>query len=191
MVHHNHLAIVSEEHIAGYVPGRRYNVGQVVHILSAEKPMNPEDNTTDINSKIPVLWSNGRMGGRAVVRVIQRCGGNSTMNSWHGQHILPKVPWSVEHEDTKILLLQQEGSTGLDLSFATHIFLLERINNPGLRNQIISRAHRVGATGPVQVQLLQVVAEEEEERFKAELAKQQEHQGNGSHANNPVVVSLL
>lgn len=45
---------------------------------------------------------------------------------------------------------------GLDLSFATHIFLLERIHNPALRNQIISRAHRMGATGSVNVILLQV-----------------------------------
>ena len=55
------------------------------------------------------------------------------------------------------------GSTGLDLSFATHIFLLERIADPALRNQIVSRANRMGATGPVHVQLLQVKSLEEDE----------------------------
>jgi SNF2 family DNA or RNA helicase len=50
----------------------------------------------------------------------------------------------------------------LDLSFATHIFLLERIGDPALRNQLVSRAHRVGATGPVTVTLLQVVASEDD-----------------------------
>ena len=55
------------------------------------------------------------------------------------------------------------GSTGLDLSFATDIFLLERIPDPSLRNQIVSRAHRMGATGPVHVQLLQVKSLEGED----------------------------
>jgi SNF2 family DNA or RNA helicase len=59
------------------------------------------------------------------------------------------------------MLLKEDGSTGLDLSFATHIFLLERIKDPALRNQIVSRAHRMGATGPVEVQLLQVKVEED------------------------------
>ena len=44
----------------------------------------------------------------------------------------------------------------MDLSFATHIFLLERIKDPALHNQIVSRAHRMGATGPVEVTLIQV-----------------------------------
>jgi hypothetical protein len=52
--------------------------------------------------------------------------------------------------------ISMTGSTGLDLSFATHIFLLERIKDPALHNQIISRAHRMGATGPVEVTLIQV-----------------------------------
>ena len=49
------------------------------------------------------------------------------------------------------------GSTGLDLSFETHIFLLERIENDrALHNQIVSRAHRIGATRLVEVTLIQV-----------------------------------
>ena len=43
---------------------------------------------------------------------------------------------------------------GLDLSFATHIFLLDQLRDPALENQIISRAHRMGAKGPVDVTLL-------------------------------------
>ena len=68
--------------------------------------------------------------------------------------ILRSVPWVVEDEDASILLLQEDGSTGLDLSFATHIFLLDQLRDPALENQIISRAHRMGATGPVNVVLL-------------------------------------
>jgi hypothetical protein len=64
----------------------------------------------------------------------------------------------MKHDETNpcSTLFILTGSTGLDLSFATDIFLLERIPDPSLRNQIVSRAHRMGATGPVHVQLLQV-----------------------------------
>lgn len=40
-----------------------------------------------------------------------------------------------------------DGSHGLDLSFVTRIFLLERIKDKALQEQIISRANRMGATG--------------------------------------------
>ena len=42
--------------------------------------------------------------------------------------------------------------TGLDLSFVTHIFLLEPVEDAALLEQITSRAHRLGATGPVTVE---------------------------------------
>ena len=61
-----------------------------------------------------------------------------------------------------MLLLQEDGSTGLDLSFATHIFLLDQLRDPALESQIISRAHRMGAKGPVDVTLL--LANEVEEK---------------------------
>ena len=60
-----------------------------------------------------------------------------------------------------ILLLPADGSTGLDLSFATHLFMLEKVKDPALESQIVSRAHRMGATGPVQVQLLQVRSDDD------------------------------
>ncbi len=87
-------------------------------------------------------------------------------NGWHaGQHILKETKYKCENEDASVLLLQEDGSTGLDLSFATHIFLLDQLRDPSLENQIISRAHRMGATGPVEVVLL--LANEVIEREKA------------------------
>jgi hypothetical protein len=53
----------------------------------------------------------------------------------------------VEDEDASILLLCSDGSHGLDLSFVTDIFLLERLKDKALQEQIISRANRMGATG--------------------------------------------
>jgi hypothetical protein len=45
----------------------------------------------------------------------------------------------------------QTGAEGLDLSFVTHIYLLEEIWNKSEEQQVISRAHRMGATGQVKV----------------------------------------
>ncbi len=45
----------------------------------------------------------------------------------------------------------KDGSHGLDLSFSTHLFLLEGVWNSSLESQIVSRAHRMGATGSVKV----------------------------------------
>jgi hypothetical protein len=149
-----HLALVAEEHVAGFVPGMSFAVGDHVSVLAIDGDL--------ISSSTPFLWRGGLLGGRAVVRGWRKCGGTSFINSWHGRNRLLRADWQVREEDTRVLLLRQEGSTGLDLSFATHIFLLERVHNPGLRNQIISRAHRVGASGPVLVQLLQVVAQGQE-----------------------------
>lgn len=53
-----------------------------------------------------------------------------------------------------VLLLSDMGSHGLDLSFVTHIFLLEEIWDKSLEQQVICRAHRIGATGPVVVEQL-------------------------------------
>ena len=103
-----------------------------------------------------LLWSEGRLGGLARVRAWKRCGrGGSSVSGWHrGKQIMASSPWRIEDEDASILLLQEDGSTGLDLSFATSIFLLDNIRDPALENQIISRAHRMGAKGPVEVTLL-------------------------------------
>ncbi|RLN94484.1 hypothetical protein BBJ28_00006214 [Nothophytophthora sp. Chile5] len=53
-----------------------------------------------------------------------------------------------------VLLLSEMGSHGLDLSFVTHIFLLEEIWDKSLEQQVISRAHRMGAKQAVVVEQL-------------------------------------
>ena len=79
-----------------------------------------------------------------------RCGKRGS-SGYHSGNVLSSVPWSVEEEDASILLLGLDGSTGLDLSFSTHIFILDHIKDPALESQIISRANRMGATGSVEV----------------------------------------
>ncbi|KAE8888933.1 hypothetical protein PF007_g22162 [Phytophthora fragariae] len=53
-----------------------------------------------------------------------------------------------------VLLLSNLGSHGLDLSFVSHIFLLEEIWDKSVEMQVISRAHRMGARRSVVVEQL-------------------------------------
>ena len=53
-----------------------------------------------------------------------------------------------------ILLMDESGSVGLDLSFATHVFLMEPLADASLQAQVESRAHRMGAVQPIHVETL-------------------------------------
>ena len=59
----------------------------------------------------------------------------------------------------------------VDLSFVTHLFLLEPIDDAALLEQVTSRAHRLGCTGPVVVETVNVWQGCLEENAKA-VAKQ-------------------
>ena len=191
------LALVAEEHVRGWVPGHRWFSGERVYV----NPSIPDDNTDEPPSAStassrqessdhaplhvsPVLWRGGRMGGHARVRAWKKCGSGSGQNGWHrGHHILESSPWIVEDEDASVLLLQEDGSTGLDLSFATHLFLLDTVRDPALESQIISRAHRMGAKGPVHITLLLAnQTREDAEKEAAELAAKGMYGGSSSMA---------
>lgn len=60
------------------------------------------------------------------------------------------------HEDDKFILLLEtkNGSVGLDLSFVEYIFLMEPIWDASLEQQVIARAHRLGARETVHVERL-------------------------------------
>ena len=59
------------------------------------------------------------------------------------------------------MMLCEDGSHGLDLSCATHMFLVHGIDDPALLRQVVARAHRMGATGPVQIETLQLFDKDE------------------------------
>jgi SNF2 family DNA or RNA helicase len=52
--------------------------------------------------------------------------------------------WRERQVDAKILLLGRDGSTGLDLSMTTHVFLMDVLWDAALDQQVISRAWRIG-----------------------------------------------
>jgi SNF2 family DNA or RNA helicase len=50
-----------------------------------------------------------------------------------------------------ILMSYGAGSVGLNLQFASYVFLFDRWWNPAIEDQAINRAHRIGCAGPVTV----------------------------------------
>ena len=75
---------------------------------------------------------------------------------WYKGPSLENVDMLKQREDTFVLLLDASLSHGLDLSFVTHIFLLEAINDASLLEQVTSRAHRLGCTAPVVIDTINV-----------------------------------
>ncbi|HUS40821.1 MAG TPA: DEAD/DEAH box helicase [Pirellulales bacterium] len=61
-----------------------------------------------------------------------------------------------------ILMSYGAGSVGLNLQFASYVFLFDRWWNPAVEDQAINRAHRIGAAGPVTVTRFLSVATIEE-----------------------------
>ncbi len=50
--------------------------------------------------------------------------------------------------------MDESGAVGLDLSFATHVFLMEPLADASLQAQVESRAHRMGAVKPIHLEIL-------------------------------------
>ncbi|KAH7440483.1 hypothetical protein KP509_04G109900 [Ceratopteris richardii] len=66
-----------------------------------------------------------------------------------------KSLWSFQNErDCTVLLMDGSAALGLDLSFVTHVFLMEPIWDRSVEEQVVSRAHRMGATRPILVETL-------------------------------------
>ena len=63
-----------------------------------------------------------------------------------------------EDADCRVLLISYgAGGVGLNLQFASYVFLFDRWWNPAIEDQAINRAHRVGTSGPVTVTRFLVV----------------------------------
>ena len=61
-----------------------------------------------------------------------------------------------------VLLMDSVGAVGLDLSFVSHIFLMEPIADKSLEDQVISRAYRMGAQRAVHVEVMAMKGTTEE-----------------------------
>lgn len=109
---------------------------------------------------MPVLWETGESPDKRIpVRFMkarlakwQHCSGYHNPSRWYLGPRLAHVPVQTIEENVFVLTLDAGLSHGLDLSFVTHIFLLEPVEDAAVLEQITSRAHRLGATGPVVVE---------------------------------------
>jgi hypothetical protein len=84
----------------------------------------------------------------------QECARFHNSSRWYRGPRLSDATVEKTKEDVPILSLDAGLSHGLDLSFVTHLFLLEPIDDAALLEQVTSRAHRLGATGPVTVETI-------------------------------------
>jgi len=57
----------------------------------------------------------------------------------------PEVSMRSHEVDCAVLLLGKDGSHGLDLSMVSHIFIVEKLWDPALENQVVARAWRMGS----------------------------------------------
>ena len=56
-----------------------------------------------------------------------------------------------DKESSVLLMSYGAGGVGLNLQFASYVFLFDRWWNPAVEDQAINRAHRIGSEGPVTV----------------------------------------
>lgn len=68
--------------------------------------------------------------------------------------------------DTGVLLMDESGAVGLDLSMANWVFLMEPLADMALEEQIVSRAHRMGALDPINVEVIVMRDSAEEHLLK-------------------------
>ena len=117
-----------------------------------------------------------------VLKKWQKCGVFHSRARWYQGPKFLEVPASKRKEDVFLLCLDADLAHGLDLSFVTHIFLLEAINDAALLEQVTSRAHRLGATGPVRIETIHVFykcSEGFQQKLLSSLSFSNEQQENG------------
>jgi SNF2 family DNA or RNA helicase len=86
-------------------------------------------------------------------RLLRRFGNGCIAEYW-GIYRKKELHKFVHDKKCFCMLLGKDGSEGLDLSFVTHIIFLEQVWDKSLENQVVSRAWRMGARGPVHVETL-------------------------------------
>ena len=87
-----------------------------------------------------------------------------TSTPWLGAGpALCDAPRKLVQERVPLLFLYRDASHGLDLSFLTHIFLLEPVRDSSLLEQVVSRANRVGATRSVLVETITCFAKNDDD----------------------------
>lgn len=117
-------------------------------------------------------------------RLLRRLGSGCIAEYW-GKYRKKELNKFIKDEQCICMLLGKDGSEGLDLSFVTHIIFLEQVWDKSLENQVVARAWRMGATGPVDVETLVAENSIEESMFFLERTLEQD-QGDGYGSSSDV-----
>lgn len=117
-------------------------------------------------------------------RLLRRLGSGCIAEYW-GKYRKKELNKFIKDEECICMLLGKDGSEGLDLSFVTHIIFLEQVWDKSLENQVVARAWRMGATGPVDVETLVAENSIEESMFFLERNLEQD-QGDSNVSTSEV-----
>jgi SNF2 family DNA or RNA helicase len=101
-------------------------------------------------------------------RLIRRFGRGCVAEYWGSTRNI-ELNRFINAKECFCMLLNRDGSHGLNLSFVTHIFFLDEILDKSLENQVIARAWRMGAAENVNVE--QLVARHSIEELIVEMNK--------------------
>lgn len=115
-------------------------------------------------------------------RIVRRFGGACVAEYWGAQRNQELTKFKFA-KDCFCMLLSQQGSHGLDLSFVTHIFLVDTILDKSLESQVVARAYRMGATARVTVE--ELVAKHTVEELILKLSKNSDTE-NGNREDGDV-----
>ena len=139
----------------------------------------PLPNNFGIDNERPIVMD-------VVLKKWQKCGSFHGSSRWYNGPRFLDAPAAKRKEDVFLLCLDADLAHGLDLSFVTHIFLLEAINDAALLEQVTSRAHRLGATGPVSIETINVFykcSDGFQNKLLSSMSSTEQHHRNRQGAN--------
>jgi SNF2 family DNA or RNA helicase len=115
-------------------------------------------------------------------RLIRRFGGACVADYSYGGTRSQELHKFIHQPECFVMLLSKQGSVGLDLSFVTHIFFLNSVFDKSLEAQVVARAYRMGATGPVHVEVL--IANNTIEELMVQIKEGESNQSESSLETN-------
>ncbi|KAL9677507.1 hypothetical protein QQ045_005739 [Rhodiola kirilowii] len=124
-------------------------------ILLHESPIQSDEYLMHVSEKV-IIFSQF-LEHIHVIEQQLRVAGISFVGLYSPMHSCNKIKSlaTFQHDNSCMtLLMDGTAALGLDLSFVTHVFLMEPIWDRSMEEQVISRAHRMGATRPINVETL-------------------------------------
>jgi SNF2 family DNA or RNA helicase len=101
-----------------------------------------------------IIFSQFRQTLSLVGNRLNPCFGSENIAEYWGSYRTQELQKFIDLPNCFCILLSNDGSHGLDLSFVTHIIPMDEIWDKSLEDQVIARAYRMGAKGSVELEQL-------------------------------------